>query len=55
MDFIKKRLKEKSTFAGIAFILGIAGVTLTQDKYQAIAAVIAAAIGALEIFRKEKD
>ncbi len=54
MQFIKDRLKEKSTMAGITFILGLIGIHFSPDQYEAILAISISAIGLFEVFRKEK-
>ncbi|MEE8341981.1 MAG: hypothetical protein V3S42_04655 [Candidatus Neomarinimicrobiota bacterium] len=53
MNFIKKKLKEKSTYVGLAMILGVIGLKLSPEQYQAIGAIAVAAIAAFEVFRNE--
>ena len=48
------KLKEKSTWAGIAALTAAAGWKLDPDQWSAIAAVVIAAVGVWEVFRKEK-
>jgi hypothetical protein len=54
MKFVIDRLKEPSTFRGLAVILGLVGVNLTPDQSNTIAAAVAGVIAAIEIFRVEK-
>ena len=48
------KLKEKSTWAGIAALTAAAGWKLDPDQWSAIAAVVIAAVGVWEVFRKDK-
>jgi hypothetical protein len=48
------KLKEKSTWAGIATLVAAAGWKLDPEQWSAIAATVIAAIGLFEVFRKEK-
>ena len=48
------KLKEKSTWAGIAALTAAAGWKLDPDQWSAIAAVVIAAVGVWEVFRREK-
>ncbi len=48
------KLKEKSTWAGIAALTAAAGWKLDPDQWSAIAAVVIAAVGVWEVFRRDK-
>jgi hypothetical protein len=48
------KLKEKSTWAGIAALTAAAGWKLDPEQWSAIAATVIAAVGLYEVFRKEK-
>jgi hypothetical protein len=49
-----EKLKQKSTWVGIAALSASAGWSLDPEKWSALAAVVIAAIGVWEVFRKEK-
>jgi hypothetical protein len=48
------KLKEKSTWAGLAALAAAAGWKLEPDQWSAIAATVIAAVGLWEVFRREK-
>jgi hypothetical protein len=48
------KLKEKSTWAGIAALTAAAGWKLDPDQWSAIAAVVIGVVGLYEVFRKDK-
>jgi len=48
------KLKEPSTFRGLAILGGVLGVALEPSKWDAIGTAVAAIIGLIEVFRKEK-
>jgi hypothetical protein len=48
------KLKEKSTWAGLAALSAAAGLKLDAEQWSSIAAVVIAAIGLWEVFRREK-
>jgi hypothetical protein len=48
------KLKEPSTFRGLAILGGVLGVALEPSKWDAIGTAVAAIIGVIEVFRKEK-
>jgi hypothetical protein len=48
------KLKEKSTWAGLAALAAAAGWKLDPDQWSAIAATVVAAVGLWEVFRKDK-
>lgn len=54
MKAILSNLKQPSTIRGLAILLGLVGVNLDPDQVNAITAGVVAAIGLIEVFRKEK-
>jgi hypothetical protein len=54
LNTVIDRLKEKSTWAGIATLAAAAGWRLEPEAWSAIAAVVISAVGLWEVFRKEK-
>jgi len=54
MKALLAKLKEPSTIRGVAIIGAVAGLSLEPAKWDAIGAALAAIIGLIEIFRKEK-
>ena len=54
MKTLFAKLKEPSTIRGIAIIGAVAGLSLEPAKRDAIGSALAAIIGLIEIFRKEK-
>ena len=48
------KLKEKSTWAGLAALAAAAGWKLDPDQWSAVAAVVISAVGLYEVFCKEK-
>jgi len=48
------RLKEKSTWAGLATLAAAVGWKLEPEAWSAIAAAVIGLIGVWEVFRKEK-
>lgn len=56
MDFIIKRLKEPSTYAGIAaFLAGFGLLGLTEQDWNQIFGALAAVAGVVAIFVKEQS
>lgn len=53
MNFILARLKEPSTWRGVALFAGGWGVHIAPDLIPAIGTAVAAFIGVVEILRKE--
>ncbi len=51
---ILSRLKERSTYAGLATLVAAVGWKVDPDQWSAIAAVVISAISLYEVFRKEK-
>lgn len=54
MSTLLTRLKEPSTYRGLAVLAGLVGVSLSPAHWDAIAAAVAAVIGLIEVFRAEK-
>jgi hypothetical protein len=54
MKEIYARLKQPSTYRGLAILMGVVGVTLEPSKWDAIGAAVAALVGLVEVFRNEK-
>ena len=53
MDYILARLKERSTYAGIAALLGAFGLAVDPETFSAIVAALIALVGVFEVFRRE--
>ena len=54
MKTILDRLKEPSTYRGLAVLAGTAGIILSPELAAAIGATVAAIIGLIEVIRSEK-
>lgn len=54
MNNILARLKEPSTYRGLAILAGLCGYAADPAQVNAIAAAVAALIALVEVFRKEK-
>jgi uncharacterized membrane protein len=54
VEAILKRLKEKSTWAGVGTILALVGLKLEPEQFTAISTAVIGVIGLYEVFRKEK-
>jgi len=54
MNNILARLKEPSTFRGLAILAGLGGIAIDPTQVNAIAAAVTAVIALIEVFRKEK-
>lgn len=54
MKAILSHLKQPSTIRGFSVLAGLLGLSLSPAHWEAIAAAVAAAIGLIEVFRKEK-
>lgn len=52
-DKLVSKLKEKSTWAGIAVILALTGIPVPPGLLEQIALVAAGAVGVYEVVRKE--
>lgn len=52
-EWIKKRIKEPSTYQGITVIAGATGVTLSPELFEAISAIVVSVIGLIQIIKKE--
>jgi hypothetical protein len=54
IDAILARLKEKSTWAGLATLVALTGLKVSPDQLGAVATAAIALIGLFEVFRPEK-
>ena len=54
MKILLKKLKEPSTYRGLAIIGGAVGVSLDPAAWETIGMFVASIIGLIEVFRKEK-
>lgn len=54
IDFIADRIRERSTWAGVAALLALVGIQLTEIEINAIMQAIVGIFGVIAIFRKEK-
>lgn len=55
LNYILDRLKEPSTYRGLAILGGIVGISLDPEQWTAIAAAVASIIALVEVFRREKS
>jgi hypothetical protein len=55
LNYILARLKEPSTYRGLAILGGLIGITFDPDQWAAISAAVAGVIGLVEVFRREKS
>jgi exopolyphosphatase/pppGpp-phosphohydrolase len=53
MNFLLGKLKEKSTYAGIAALLAAYGWSVDPDQFAAASAAIIAIVGLWEVLRRE--
>jgi len=53
MSFILGKLKERSTWAGLAAITAALGWSIDPEQFAAIGAVVISVIGLWEVFRRE--
>ena len=53
MDYIIDRLKERSTYTGLAALLGAFGLAIDPETFSAAVAAVIALVGLWEVFRKE--
>jgi hypothetical protein len=53
MNFMLGKLKEKSTWAGLAAITAALGWSIDPEQFAAVSAVVIALVGLWEVFRKE--
>lgn len=49
------RLAEPSTWKGVAVVAGAAGIAVAPELIMQVGAVVGAAVGLVDILRKEKD
>ena len=53
MNTLLQRLKEPSTFRGLAILAGLCGYAIDPAQLNAISSAVVAAIGMIEVFRRE--
>jgi exopolyphosphatase/pppGpp-phosphohydrolase len=53
MDFMLSKLKEKSTYAGLAALLAAYGWSIDPDTFAAGSAAVIALVGLWEVLRRE--
>ena len=54
MNYLIDRLNEASTWRGLALMLGALGVGVSPDMVNAIGSAVMAALGAIEVIRRER-
>lgn len=54
MKTLLDRLKEPSTWAGLATVIALTGLVVSPEQWQAISSAVIAVIAAYEILRPEK-
>jgi len=54
VEIIIARLKEKSTWAGLATVIALTGLKLDPEQLGAISTAVIGLISLYEVFRKEK-
>jgi hypothetical protein len=54
MTTLLSKLKEKSTWAGVATLIALTGWQVNPETFSAVSAVLIALIGLWEVLRKEK-
>jgi hypothetical protein len=54
MNSILLRLKQPSTYAGLATLISLTGLAVSPEQWQAISGFVIAAVALYEVFRNEK-
>jgi hypothetical protein len=54
VNIVLQKLKERSTWAGLATLSATIGWKLSPEQWSSVAAAVIAAISLYEVFRKEK-
>ena len=54
MNAILSRLKERSTYAGLASLLGVFGLVIDPQVYGHASTILISLVGLYEILRREK-
>jgi hypothetical protein len=54
MKYFLDRLKEPSTWRGLALMLGALGVGVSPDMLNSISGAVIAALGLIEVIRRER-
>jgi len=55
MGWLKKRLKEKSTYRGLAILLSVAGIGISPDMLEAVLLSLGGALGLIEVVTREAE
>jgi len=55
MGWLRKRLKEKSTYRGLAILASVAGVGISPDLLEVILMSAAGAMGLIEVVSQEVE
>jgi len=55
IQWIKKRLKEPSTYQGLAVLLGSLGVAISPELLTGIGTTVLSVIAVIQIIKKEKE
>ena len=53
MNTLLQRLKEPSTFRGLAILAGLCGYAIDPAQLNAISSAVVAVLGLIEVFRRE--
>jgi hypothetical protein len=54
MKYFLDRMKEPSTWRGLALMLGALGVGVSPEMVNSIGSAVIAALGAIEVIRRER-
>ena len=53
MDWFKNRIKERSTWLGLAALLGVFGIQIDDSTIEAISQCVIAGVGLIAVIMKE--
>jgi hypothetical protein len=54
IDLLLSKLRESSTWTGLATLLALAGIVIDPNQLAAVGSLVIALIGLYDVFRKEK-
>ena len=54
LDSLLSKLRESSTWTGLATLLALAGIVIDPEQLAAVGSLVIALIGLYDVFRKEK-
>lgn len=54
METVLRYLKQRSTYAGLATLVGLTGIVISPEQWQSISAALIALVAVYETFRDEK-